>query len=486
MSKFATEFPISNEMTYEKFCTSLVKWLSQSSNSKFKKSDFDREDFFKERNGSNSLKTDNDKESLTYIAINIENFAAISVEYTKHEKNISFTTSITFTEDKKSSDKWIGCQISNAAKTTHTSLPEIKKPKIINEILDSFGGGKLILTVQAKPHHLYEEDLNLVAGLINGDLDSRLPIIYISLTDKGDTALSVEQIGYLSDKLAGIAHIVVEPNRKFSRKLSELTNSKNAFRGYIGIYWAGGEGRNIIFNNRDYPNLCSEIEEVVTSSVSNRRPLEICSQNYIKERYISYQHKEREDYDSLLEEASNENKKYENEIMNLKDKINNLDEKLDMAEKEIQRLKQDLNASNQSLSQKNDQMDGIYLLCDEHNFYENEIKDILIEILKSSKNNHESMDRRKHIIEAVTSKNPQTYKGRDILQQIKQAVKNKSNLERHGFIIEKGKTHDKLYFKNEQGEKDNRYCMTLSKSSSDTRSGNNWVSDFAKIMGIPK
>jgi len=105
------------------------------------------------------------------------------------------------------------------------------------------------MDIKEEPYYFKNEDIDLAAELINGDLDCRLPIIYISVYKNKKYLLSKNAIAELAKELSGIAHVVVEPNRDFSLELSELTNNLNVFKGYIGIYWANGDGRNIIFTN---------------------------------------------------------------------------------------------------------------------------------------------------------------------------------------------------------------------------------------------
>lgn len=297
------------------------------------------------------------------------------------------------------------------------------------------------------------------------------------------TFLSSKQIKQLAHDLSGIAHILVEPCRNFSLQLTKLTNNKNAFGGYVGIYWAGGEGRNIILHNRtNREDLCSEIKHSIIHAVSNRRALSQCSKNYIDEQYQKSQKKEQEIYDDLLTVADDENEHLKRENECFRKETERLNEKLQEAELEINRLKRQLHESNQTVTQTESK---ISFKCTEDNFYPDEIKDIILETLKSSLPNCEALPRRKDIIDNILSNNPMTYKGQEILAEISKALSNRTSLNKW-FVIKTDGKHNKLYPRKPDGYEDKRYLMTQSKSSSDKRAEKNWLSDLSKKMAIPK
>lgn len=121
MARFATEFPVSLEMNQDKFCTFIKEWLIKSKNSKFTKDLFQNNLFF-EINKTNKWELGH--EELSYTSVKKENFSGITIQYIKHETNITFITELTFTEAQN--QKWISCQITNSAKKANISLPDIK------------------------------------------------------------------------------------------------------------------------------------------------------------------------------------------------------------------------------------------------------------------------------------------------------------------------------------------------------------------------
>lgn len=482
MARFATEFPVSLEMNQDKFCTFIKEWLIKSKNSKFTKDLFQNNLFF-EINKTNKWELGH--EELSYTSVKKENFSGITIQYIKHETNITFITELTFTEAQN--QKWISCQITNSAKKANISLPDIKKPHIINQIISNSLGGKLGMDIKEEPYYFKNEDIDLAAELINGDLDCRLPIIYISVYKNKKYLLSKNSIAELAKELSGIAHVVVEPNRDFSLELSELTNNLNVFKGYIGIYWANGDGRNIIFTNRDLDNLYEDIKKTIISAVSNRRPLEICNGNFVKNHFNIYQERKSSETNELLELSMQEAKELELINKKLTQENNFLKEEKTKAEEEINRLKENLKSSNKSILYT-DSINTIILNCTEKDLYPNEINDMILTILKESIDMNAALERRKHILESILENNPMQGKGGELREKIKSVLKGYTNLDKKirnqlediGFKIEEG-THYKVRFKD-----DPRYSFVLTKSGSDSKSGGlNAATDFCtKKLGL--
>lgn len=62
-----------------------------------------------------------------------------------------------------------------------------------------------------------------------------MPIVYISAVSDNAWLLSEDEINRLSYDLGGIAHVVVEPSRVFSLRLSEACGRRNVYNGAIAI-----------------------------------------------------------------------------------------------------------------------------------------------------------------------------------------------------------------------------------------------------------
>lgn len=480
MAKFATEFPVSSEMDQEKFCTLIKEWLIKNPNSKFTEGILINKPFLMNKSDKWCL----GKEELSYTSVSREEFLGISIQYIKHEKNITFVTDLTFTD--KEGDKWVSCEITNSTRKANTNLPDVNKPKIINKIISNNLGGESGLKVIDKPYFLEDDNINLVANLINGNSNCRLPVVYISALGDKDYLLTDSEIASLSQELAGIAHVVVEPNREFSFKLSDLTDNLNVFKGYVGIYWANGSGRNIIFSNQLASSLYKDIVRTVVDAVSNRRLLDFCNRNFVKNEFSTYQDSRNKEDNELLEISMKEESDLKGANKKLLEENEFLKEELRKAENEIDRLKDSMKSSNKNISYLN-QGGGVILNCMEKDLYPGEIKDMLLIMLSESKDSNTELDRRKHILESILENNPIQGKGGELRRKIKDVLsgytnldaKSKKSLESIGFKIEEG-AHYKCNF---QG--DSRYSMVLTRSGSDSkRGGKNAATDICKKLGL--
>lgn len=122
----------------------------------------------------------------------------------------------------------------------------------------------------------------------------------------------------------------------------------------------------------------------------------------------------------------------------------------------------------------------------EQEFYENEAKEIILDVLESYRQQHPTELRRSHIIESILKANKkhvdQAHKRR---QKIKSTLKGYSSMDsslekrlgKVGCTIMDGKKHYKIRLFG-----DTRYQVTMSKTGSDYRSGSNLAAEISKIM----
>lgn len=350
-------------------------------------------------------------------------------------------------------------------------------------ILNNDFGAIFGLKIQNKPHYLEDtqQDIELAAKIINENLDCHLPVIYISSDKRGFYFLSDNEIMRLAKELAGIAHIVIEPNYNFSVKLSRLTNHANPYLGHIGVYWTNGNGRNIFYDKSTY-QLFDTIKNTIISSVSNRRSLDICTYNFIQNQYAIYQQKEQSEIGELFTAASNETEQWKNKVKFLEDKLKE-------AEDEIKRLKQELNSSNKIFNINQHSTNALILNCHEKDLYSSEIKDIILTILEESKNSNEPYDRRIHILNSILEQNSICGEGKQLRDTIKKVLhgytkldkKTERDLKGIGFQIsdEKNK-HIKISFNG-----DVRYSYALTATGGDSQSGGqNAATKLCRLLGL--
>lgn len=148
-----------------------------------------------------------------------------------------------------------------------------KKPFLIKALLkNGWGGEDGEIEVCDEPLWLEADDgdLTLANLILSGKGSKSLPIIYISAMGDGEWLLTEDAIEKLAYDLGGIAHVVVEPNRRFSLKLRDQSDGRNLYGGTIGIALPLHGFIRRFFLGRNFENV-DEIVGGVRSSVINLR-----------------------------------------------------------------------------------------------------------------------------------------------------------------------------------------------------------------------
>ena len=153
------------------------------------------------------------------------------------------------------------------------------------------------------------------------------------------------------------------------------------------------------------------------------------------------------------------------------------------ASNENQRLMVENQALRMRLASK-DQKPLLYM-GDESEFYEGEIREIILEVLEDYKRNLKPSTRREHVVNDILENNDYKQTQAKRREQIKIALKGykslngslRSMLESLGFVItDDGKHYKWTYFG------DHRYVTTAAKTSSDSRAGLNLASTIDNLM----
>src|SRR5690606_21637042 len=126
-----------------------------------------------------------------------------------------------------------------------TPIPRAKQPYIVKQLIRNLGGGEDgQLTVSDLPISLAPGDAELAASIISGEAKIGLPVVYVSVGNGGECYLDCRQ---LAKRLCGLAHVVIEPDRKFSFEVRDLVDGENPYGGAIGVFWPQGGGAPLRF-----------------------------------------------------------------------------------------------------------------------------------------------------------------------------------------------------------------------------------------------
>lgn len=141
---------------------------------------------------------------------------------------------------------------------------------------------------------------------------------------------------------------------------------------------------------------------------------------------------------------------------------------------------------------KNNSFLTISLNISENELYENEVKDLILEILKKeaqamSGDRNQTECRKYHILRSILENNQISGNGKKIGAQLKKIMSNidilntkcRKQLKQLGFSIDDDGKHHKLYFHD-----DKRYPLVLAKTTSDCRAYKNAASTACRMLSL--
>ncbi len=293
-----------------------------------------------------------------------------------------------------------------------------------------------------------------------------MPVIYISVSDDNKPYINPENVAH---HLAGMAHVIVEPDRAFSYKIMELTSRQNVYLGAVGIYWPYGMGNTRLFPYGKYQapsDLEKDITRIVKEALLSQQLVREATWSYLKDLHFKTKIK------LLRDKGSTELNEY---MFTFDGELEAKNEQIHFLGLEINRLRTHINALNKEVQTES----SILTPGEEEELYPNEYNDLLITILHSELQNAEEGSRKALLLNSLINANKISgYKNRiiDGLKEVfdnfsKLSPRDKQVLQDIGFTISEEGKHHKLIFKN-----DKRYQFTVAKTASDYKAGKNNIS----------
>ncbi|WFF73682.1 hypothetical protein [Proteiniclasticum sp. QWL-01] len=362
------------------------------------------------------------------------------------------------------------------------------------------------LPVLRTPMEIHEENLELLADVINGETSYRLPVVYVSKTDFNENPVDVYK---LAGRLKGVAHVLVQKNRSDNFKLMNLCDRKNEYHGAIGIYYPNPvirHGKYFYRNSFGIDDILSERVIRAVFQYGNNQTVDVLytwqgvGNAILRDKYDSQiqgriaaeraKRQAEEDAELLKSTFSEEVKAFRQKALDDADKIlESFEEDLRRRSKQVEdltRANERLVTENQGLRAKLDFTDSTPLLSsgNEFDFYPGEIKDILLSILEEALPAIHPKSRRADIIKDLIKNNDYKKITKKRQEEVKQLLKNyegmtprvRQELVDMGFeILDDGK-HFKLKYYG-----DGRYQTSFAKTPSDFRSGKNNAQTLIKI-----
>lgn len=328
-----------------------------------------------------------------------------------------------------------------------------------------------------------DDNLSFITDVINSQVHYRLPVVYITKTVYNRDPVN---IGWLCSKLKGAAHVLLQGDKQTNWKIRAACNDKNEYFGGVGIYFPNGKHRRFLYRN--YIGSDNILLEKVTRSVfqymnAQKKPLLSTWQgvmnSLLTDRYVSQK--------AEKAEAERARQAAQDEVAYYIDAFDEDNEKLRQQIEELTRANTSLQLENQGLREKMSGIDAIPILFlgDEEEFYQGEIKEMILDAIAEKLKNLGQKTRRWVVLNDVLQNNDYQEVSDERERIVKALFKDyktlsgsmRQQLSELGFeVTEEGKHYRLTYYG------DGRYKTMIAKTGSDWREGKNIASVIIKNM----
>lgn len=461
---FSTQFYVKKELTMTKFIELAFEWVNGSPHYGFGSVCW---------NGEPLYEIESEKQKLSIVQSNNKKILALRLE-NRDDENIIWTNDFIYEEGDEKNLVLVRLAQDAADKESFVSR-KFNRPRLMKTILKlGYGEMDKDLPISDQAFFVKEDNLEKAEKIICGKTKYLLPVVYVTKRFiDNSTILNIKE---LAKDLAGTAHVLVEDSTELSSELKNRTNGMNPFNGAVHIYYTDKVGSRIIPDEFGNGNL---FRAKIVNSVCRR-----LAQVKVEDKYtwgtIRYQNllaKYRMD-----QQQNSELEKACEEILKIKEKEHaQIVEEMELELNELRSKVQNYEYAFQN--KKKEQHGNIVFECSEEEFFDGEIKDMVITLLQNEKKKMDADPnqkgwRRYHILNALLEDNQFIGKGKELEIELKSILskvdkinaKDRKRLLELGFASKENK-HNKLYFHG-----DGRYLITLGKTPGDSRAASNAAS----------
>ena len=469
MIVFATKLPLKRTVDCKQIFDVIKEWLMQSPHYGINEINYGFEEELDINTSSNTV--------LKILNTSVKDIKVFAVRFENHEVKAVWRTDCVFNE--KTNEFLI--QLSCENKSYMTKLPKLHKPHIIKLLFEkNMVANTEIYPITDKPILLDDgQDVDKCAKIMLGESSTYLPVVYISCNTFFSFKYAIDP-KVIAIKLAGIAHVLVEPNIEFSKKIKLLSGGNNAYNGFIGVYFPGTKYRDFISFN-----------EFFNGDVIDKRAIADAVRYAVQQAALNHFNVNDLSWDKIVLENAKQKFLLQSHLTN--DTKKEFDDYIKAFDIENERLKEKIESLTRQLDSKTAQLESyrtkdtqdmkIYMKCNIEEFYAHEFYDCVLNILLQAKSRFSAGTRPYEIVENILSVNNFSNHGKEIFKNLKKALGEKSlinrrkRLEECGFKVEVG-PHDKITFH------DNKYLFTLSNTPSDYRDVENMYKEIMARLDI--
>ena len=341
------------------------------------------------------------------------------------------------------------------------------------------------LPILREPLEITDEQGEMICHLVNGERQYRLPVVLVFKSSDGKDPLEVTR---LASRLKGAAHVLLEEDPSQCRMIRETCGTTDNEFGGIRIFYPSGpiKEKKITYRSAAGDSK-ARLERVV------QQVIKYCLAQRIDPMY-TWQGVNNCVLNEQLKNQIEGRKSAESARQKAEEEVDMVYESFDEDLKKLQEQIEDLTKANEALQYENQGLRAKYAAVEsvpliysgeEEEFYQGEIRDAILSSLNEILSATESATRKADILKDVLENNPYYHLAEERKQRVKSLFKGYKNLTGAmrqellslGFeITEEGK-HYKITYR-----EDPRYMVTIGKTPSDSRSGNNNAALISKKM----
>ena len=341
------------------------------------------------------------------------------------------------------------------------------------------------LPVLRTPIAVTDVDLEMCKRAFTEDNGYRLPVVFVSRTAEDKFPLSIT---WLASSLKGAAHVLVEESAESCAEIRKFFKMGNEPFGAVRIYYPLGTVRHKKFRFRSATgNEDVRLEKVIRHVIQYgiaQRVDRFCTWNGVNGAVLNNQ---LDHQIAVRKNAETEKLRAEAEKDEVYETFSEDLQALQERVAELMKANEALQYENQGLRAKYASSDAVPLLYfgDEEEFYEGEIRDMVLGALDEALAATEKATRKGDILEDVLENNVYQHLSDERKQKVKALFKGyksltgamRQELMALGFEITEAGKHYKLTYGG-----DARYMVTIAKTPSDNRSGINNAALISKKM----
>ncbi|MBC3803547.1 hypothetical protein GH808_03735 [Acetobacterium fimetarium] len=464
MITYSTQFPVNDKLDKKTFVEYVIRWNQGSKYDKLDNLEWDEESF--------SVTWEDSVKKL--IIEELEQKGIIASRFQKEDNHGLWKTDFILNYGE-----YITIRVElETTESTTDFYPSYYPPFFVKQIIYwgfAAEDGSLPVGSQGLSLDTYDK---YIRDILEGKENLWLPIVFVSKKSDGDYPVNISDLAF---KLQGVAHTIYEDKNVGITQYAERLDCNGARGSVIIVYPNKYMKRKVInpfgANSENPDKVLSLITNAVYEYSNQVMRLDTDTWDGMMNAKLHFQNSDLLSGRSILEEENTElYEVFEEQLHKTEEANKNLN-------LEIQRLTVENQALRMRLASK-DQKPLLYM-GEEIDFYEGEIREIILEILETCLRNTPKGTRRDHIVTDLLENNIYDHIPAKRREQIKVALKGyktlggslKSLLGSMGFIItDDGKHYKWTYFG------DHRYSATVAKTSSDHRAGMNMASLIDNLM----